>query len=115
MWTPLRRDEPTHSVWRGSRRSAACRLYPEFDLQQPAERLDSRAAGLRTLKVARPALDAEAEQPVDSNKTGQRFVVSLEPVRAERVVPNALGEHRQRQAKQSAAVDAQRGRIARMP
>ena len=84
--------------------------------EQEARRINTylRAAGLRTLKVVRPTLDAQAEQSEDSNKTGQHFVVSLEPVRAERVVPNGLSEHRQRQARQSAAVEAQRGRIARM-
>jgi integrase len=73
-----------------------------------------RAAGLSTLKVVKVVRESESEHPVDPKKAGQYFEVSKVPPEPKRVVPNGLGEHRQKQAKQTAAADAQRRRIARM-
>lgn len=75
-----------------------------------------RAAGLSTLKVVKVVRDSEpeSENPSEPKKAGQYFEVSKVPAEPQRVFPNGLGEHRQKQAKQTAAADAQRRRIARM-
>lgn len=84
--------------------------------EQEARRINAylRAAGLSTLKVVKLLRDAESEQPSDQRKAGQYFEVFTEPAQPQRVVPNGLGEHRQNQARQTAAAESQRSCIARM-
>lgn len=80
-----------------------------------------RAAGLATLKVTKwaDALAAGKVQgnpsAIDSEGKGPLFLVELVPTKAERDVPQGLGEHRKKLAVATTQSDVQRARIARMP
>jgi integrase len=81
-----------------------------------------RPAGLATLKAVRLSTSTTADAKVDSadsNAAGGKqkcyFALSLEQPLSARKVPQGLGKHRDGQARETAAADSERERIARMP
>lgn len=87
---------------------------------QEARRINTylRAAGLATLKATKlPSGQGEEGRGADLSNTsgkGRRyFTIELEPLKAERKVPQGLGAHRRDQAGETAKADALRAAIAR--
>jgi hypothetical protein len=88
---------------------------------QEARRINSylRAVGLATLKLtelSKPAVGCQdTEDGEAKGRRKQYFEVSLESPQSGRKVARGLGKHRKAQAKETAAADAQRELVARMP
>lgn len=84
---------------------------------QEARRINRylRAVGMATVAVVktRDAAAQESKQPAAIG-AHQRFVVTLEPPRQERPIPQGLGAHRRAQELETAAADKLREQLARM-